>query len=170
MKRKNLFPLNKIPYLKNKAYREKNCIFCKILENSEEVTGLVIHHGRHASITLNLYPYNPGHLMIFPHRHVIDIRDLNFDEEQEILILTKASLDMIEGEYGTGSFNLGYNLGKDSGASIDHIHLHIVPRYPNETGFIDIIAGAKLIVEDPKKTHMRLKEKIPAYLKKYLNS
>lgn len=164
LKRKNLFPVNKIPYLKNRAYREKNCILCRILENSPEVTNLLIYRGETASVSLNLYPYNPGHLMIFPHRHLTDFRKLTKTEDLEISLLTRAGMDLLESLYEAKGFNVGYNMGENSGASIEHLHLHLVPRYPNETGFLDILSGVKLIVENPEETRMRLLSAMPDFV------
>lgn len=164
MKRKNLFSPKKMHYILNKEFREKNCILCKIIEKSSDVCNLSLYHGKEASICLNLYPYNAGHLMIYPNRHIEDIRSLTLEEEKAISDYTKASLSMLEDAYHTNGFNIGYNIGKSSGASITHLHLHIVPRYPNELGFMDIISGTKLIVEDPYET----KERLTELLKKYM--
>ncbi|PKL15142.1 MAG: hypothetical protein CVV50_01080 [Spirochaetae bacterium HGW-Spirochaetae-6] len=119
-----------------------------------------MHKGELVSISLNLYPYNPGHLMIFPHRHIEDLREIAPEEETELSYLTKLSLNLLEKVYQATGFNLGYNMGPFSGASINHLHLHIVPRYPNEVGFLDILSGTKLIVEEPQLTQSRLKAEI----------
>ena len=156
MKRTNLFPLNKMGYIKDKDYRKTNCILCQILEKNSNIKNLLIFQGKLACVTLNLYPYNPGHLMIFPYRHILDIRSLTTDEEQAISLLTKTALNILEKIYFAGGFNIGYNIGESSGASIAHLHLHIVPRYPNELGFIDILSGSKLIIEDPEQTKEKL--------------
>ncbi|HCL57872.1 MAG TPA: histidine triad (HIT) protein [Spirochaetia bacterium] len=158
MKRKHLFPLNKISYLKDKKFREENCILCKIIEKDSQVFNLLVYEGKKAAVTLNLYPYNAGHLMIFPMRHIEDIREMSKEEEDEISILTKISMNLLDKIYSPGGYNLGYNIGKASGASIAHIHRHVVPRFPNELGFIDILSGSKIIVEDPKQTLLKLKE------------
>lgn len=164
MKRKYLFAVNKISYLKNKLFREQNCIFCKISEKSPEVLNLSIYQGKTVTITLNLYPYNPGHLMIFPNRHVEDIRNLKEEEEQEISRLTKVCMNVLDELYAPQGYNIGYNIGKSSGASISHIHLHIVPRFPNELGFIDVIGGAKLCVENPSETLENFRKTILKYI------
>jgi ATP adenylyltransferase len=132
------------------------------------VENLLLFKGENGSVSLNLYPYNPGHLMIFPNRHLEDLRELTAEEENSINRLTRGCLDMVTDLYRTDSFNIGYNMGPFSGASIQHLHLHIVPRYPNELGFADVLAGTKLIVEEPTVTAEKLKEKILDYLKIYL--
>lgn len=164
MQRKNLFPINKIPYIKNHDYRKHNCILCKVLEGSDEVDNLMLHNGDLAAITLNLYPYNPGHLMVFPKRHIVDIRELEKAEEEEVNFLIKSSMNLLEALYSNKGFNIGYNMGENSGASIEHLHCHIVPRYPNELGFVDVISGSKLIIEDPSITAERLKKEIKKHL------
>ncbi|HOJ49467.1 MAG TPA: HIT domain-containing protein [Spirochaetota bacterium] len=163
MKWKNLFPINKIPYLKNKK-NINHCILCEIIKGSCIEKDLTIYKNALISIMLNLYPYNPGHIMILPNRHIEDIRELNDNEEKNITYYTKKIMDLLEKEYNSQSFNIGYNIGKFSGASISHLHLHIVPRYPNELGFIDIISGSKLIVEDPTLTRDKLREVIKKYI------
>lgn len=165
MKRKNLFPLNKIDYIKDHEYRKKNCILCKVLEGSNEVPNLLIHKGEFASVTLNLYPYNPGHLMVFPNRHVTDLRELKEEEEKEMSSFLKSAITMLQEVYDAPGFNIGYNMGNYSGASIAHLHQHIVPRYPYELSFIDVLSDAKLIVEDPMQTSLKLKACFKKYIK-----
>ncbi len=161
--KKYLFPINKIPYLKSKKSTNR-CIFCELLKGSADFENLIIFSNEIISLTLNLYPYNPAHLMIFPNRHIEDIRELNKDEELEIMKFTKKSMNMIDDLYQPGGYNLGYNIGETSGASINHLHMHIVPRFPNELGFIDVISGSKIIVEDPQKTMLKLKKAIKKYI------
>jgi len=163
MKWKNLFPINKIPYLQKKK-DIKYCILCEVINNTEKEKNLKIYQNSIATIIINLYPYNVGHIMIVPNRHIVDIREMTEIEEKEINRLTKCILNLLEKEYNAKSFNIGYNIGENSGASISHLHLHIVPRYPNELGFIDIIAGSKLIVEDPVITKERLIKAINKYV------
>jgi ATP adenylyltransferase len=109
--------------------------------------------------TVNLYPFNPGHLMIFPVRHVEDITDLSSGEAAAIHDLTVKTLRMLREEFHPTGFNVGYNLGKSGGASICHIHQHIVPRYDNELGFIDVLNGTRIMVVDPGEVMERLKKR-----------
>ena len=146
---KNLFVPDKIEYVRGKRRPDVECILCAIVERSNKVTRLEVHRSELFVVSLNLYPYTPGHLMVFPKRHITDPRMLNDEEMQELHRMQGLCLDVLESVYTPHGFNLGYNLGDASGASIAHLHLHIVPRYRRETGFIDIISGIKIIVEDP---------------------
>ncbi len=151
----HLFVPNKMGYVKGQKPKV-DCILCAILRDDSNVIGLLVHRTPRFAVTLNLYPYNSGHLMIFPTRHVHDPRDLNKEEILELFELQNMALDILQELYEPHGFNLGYNIGKSSGQSINHLHLHIVPRYPSEIGFIDIIGGAKIIVEDPVVSQVKI--------------
>ena len=160
--RDNLFVPGKMGYARCGERPDVECILCAVVEGSDEVVRLDVHRSKLFMVALNLYPYSPGHLMVFPQRHITDVRMMRDDEALELHKLQSLCLDVLEEVYAPHGFNLGYNLGKAGGASIEHLHLHIVPRYARETGFIDIIGGAKIIVEDPKISLSRLRE---AFLK-----
>ena len=148
-KRNNLFVPGKMKYARGKKRPDVECILCAIVEGSDKVARLEVHRSELFVVTLNLYPYTPGHLMVFPKRHITDPRELSCEEVLELHRMQNLCLDVLESVYTPHGFNLGYNLGDAGGASIAHLHFHIVPRYRRETGFIDIIAGTKIIVEDP---------------------
>jgi len=101
--------------------------------------------------------------MLFPKRHIVDIREYTEEEATELFALEKLCLNVLDELYTPHGYNLGYNIGPAAGASIEHVHLHIVPRYRRELGFIDIIGGAKVIVEEPNETRRRMRE---AFLKR----
>ena len=155
--RDNLFIPNKLDYARGKVRPDVACILCAIVEGDDKVERLTVHQTDLFTISLNLYPYSPGHLMIFPKRHVIDPRELRPEEVSELHSLQCLSLDVLNQVYQTQSYNVGYNIGIASGASIDHLHLHIVPRYPKELGFIDVIGGTRVIIEDPVVTQAKLR-------------
>ncbi len=159
MFRQNLFSVNKLDYTKGDR-PDVDCILCAVAENNEKVMDLTIYQTENFVITVNLYPYNTGHLMVFPKKHVLDIRELNDENVIEMENLTKICMDILEKIYRPDGFNLGYNIGMNSGASIAHLHRHIIPRYRNEIGVIDIIGGAKIIVEDPLVTRDKVKYEI----------
>jgi ATP adenylyltransferase len=155
--RQHLFVPTKFHYVNGQRPRV-DCILCEIVAERDTVERLEIHRDEHFLVSLNLHPYNPGHLMVFPVRHVLHLVEL---EEAEVLQLHRLQLRCIAvlGElYRPSGFNVGYNLGRASGASIEHYHVHVVPRYERELGFMDIIGGAKIMVEDPIRTRDRIRE------------
>lgn len=154
----NLFNFHKIDYIKGKKRPNVECILCGVRDKLPEIEKLEIIRTKLTIVCVNLYPYNPGHLMIFPQRHLTDLRQLTHEEYYDIENLTKICLDIMDELYTPCGYNIGYNIGESSGASISHIHRHIVPRYPNEIGFIDIIGGAKIIIEEPHDTMTKFKE------------
>jgi ATP adenylyltransferase len=153
----NLYSLNKLQYIKGKRPKVE-CIFCAIINRAEEVEKLLVFEGKHAFISVNKYPYNSGHLLICPKRHIIDYRELTQDEELGIQLLLRKSLDVLDAHYSPSGYNIGYNMGEFAGASLPHLHMHVIPRYPNELGFIDIVGGAKIVIEDPEQTMKNLRE------------
>ncbi len=156
--RQNLFVPNKMSYARGKNRPDVACILCAIVEGDEKVERLEVHRTQLFTISLNLYPYSPGHLVIFPNRHVLDIRELNGTEVKQLHELQCLSVEVLGDVYQPRGYNVGYNMGEASGASISHLHLHIVPRYPRELGFIDVISGARIIIEEPNATQEKLKQ------------
>ena len=155
------FNFEKIAYLKGE--RPEGCILCLVNEDSDAVENLTVYRSRFFSVSVNLYPYNPGHVMIFPRRHVEDIRELSIAEETEFLRVQRGILEVLDRTHSPSGYNIGYNMGLVAGASISHLHLHVIPRYPRELGIADLIAGRRVLVEDPKVTAERIRESIRDY-------
>ena len=166
--RKNIFVPSKGEYVRGNR-PAVDCILCSIVKNDPKVINLEIFRTKSFIIAVNLYPYNPGHLIIFPHRHIEEIEKLSLSGIRELHKLTVISLKVLKNLYNPHGFNIGYNLGKGSGASIKHLHLHIVPRYENELSFIDVLSGSKIIVEEPKNTLKRLKSEYKKYAQELLD-
>jgi len=156
--RTNLFVPDKLEYVRGMKRPDVECILCAIVEGKDKVVRLEAYRSNLFVVALNLYPYTPGHLMMFPKRHITDPRMLSNEEIIELHRVQNLSLDVLEEVYAPHGFNLGYNIGEAGGASINHIHLHIVPRYRRELGFIDIISGAKIIIEDPNISLNKLRQ------------
>ncbi len=154
--RRYLFNMEKIKYVKG-AKPRVDCILCAIRDRDPDVSALEVFTGERVIVTVNLYPFNAGHLMIFPMRHVEDLAELDEAEALEMHRVTAISLRALREEFEPAGFNIGYNMGRESGASIDHIHQHIVPRYRNETGFLDVLGGTRIMVVDPRDAMERLK-------------
>jgi ATP adenylyltransferase len=108
--------------------------------------GLVVHRGTRAYVVMNLYPYNPGHLLICANRHVADLTDLTKDEREEIFALTSHAMETIRKVSQPEGFNLGMNQGAISGAGVAaHIHQHVVPRWSGDANFMPIIGKTKVL-------------------------
>ncbi|GIW21543.1 MAG: hydrolase [Candidatus Sericytochromatia bacterium] len=152
-----LFVPSKQEYVRGKRPNVK-CILCSVVNKDPKVDKLDIYSSENFIISVNLYPYNPGHLMIFPKKHIESVVELNDNEVLELHKLQVMSINILKENYNAQAFNIGYNIGLNSGASIEHLHLHIVPRYPREVGFIDVISGTRIIVEDPINTVNKLKK------------
>jgi ATP adenylyltransferase len=153
--REYLFNTEKIKYVKGDKPAVE-CILCALRDGAPEVKDLTVYRGDSFIVAVNLYPFNPGHLMIFPLRHVTELSELSATEALALHKLTVKTIDILKEEFSPAGFNVGYNLGKGSGASIAHVHVHIVPRYGNEVGFLDVLAGARVIVADPVEVRDRL--------------
>lgn len=158
LKRWYLFNTQKITYV-SKKNTSHSCILCAIRDCSPDVANLEIFRTDAFIVSVNLYPFNPGHCMIFPAKHIEHIQD--FTDEEALLLhkLSTKTIDILKDEFNPSGFNVGYNLGSWSGASISHVHLHIVPRFPNELGYLDVISNTRVMVVDPYDVCAKLKER-----------
>ncbi len=157
--RDHLFNTDKIAYVKG-ARPEVTCILCAIAARDPRLELLEVLRTGLCAVSMNLYPFNTGHVMLFPLRHVEDYADLSDEEAREIHRLTAAMISAIKEEFGPVGFNVGWNLGNASGASVTHLHQHIVPRYENELGFLDVLAGTRVVVVDPRDAMERLRRRV----------
>ena len=148
------YNFEKIAYLKTK--KVDGCIFCQMMEGDAEITDTVVHRTEDIVVTLNLYPYNPGHILIFPLRHVEDIRDLSETERRSLDAMLDKALGVLDSLYNPAGYNIGFNMGLEAGASVKHLHLHIIPRYPHELGIAELLGGKRVLVEDLNRTREKL--------------
>ena len=140
------------------------CPFCRITPDpaTSYDDDLVVRRGTTAYATLNLYPYNPGHLMVLPYRHVADYTDLDDDETAEVAQLTKEALVTIRTVSQPHAFNVGLNLGAASGGSLSgHLHQHVVPRWSGDANYLMVIAGTKMLPQLLGDTRALLAEAWP---------
>lgn len=144
-----------------RAEEETGCIFCRAAAGDDEEM-LVVHRGRHAFVLLNRFPYSSGHFMVAPRRHVGEFGDLSTDEVLEIHRLASQGLGALSATYGPHGYNLGWNLGRIAGAGVvDHVHLHVVPRWTGDTNFMPVLADVKVLPEHLVETRSRLAEAWP---------
>jgi ATP adenylyltransferase len=138
------------------ADEQPRCVFCDAHEE------LLVARGEHALVLLNKFPYASGHLMVAPARHVGDFGELTGDETLEIHALASAGIDALADEYGPQGYNLGWNLGRVAGAGVvDHVHLHVVPRWLGDTNFMPVLADVKVLPEALADTRRRLRSRWP---------
>ncbi|GAA5034392.1 HIT domain-containing protein [Terrabacter aeriphilus] len=132
------------------------CPFCAAPGKSD-AEGLVVHRGEHCYVVLNLFPYNPGHLLVCPYRHVSLYVDLTDEETTEFTALTKQAVRALEAASGPHGFNLGMNQGAVAGAGVAaHLHQHVVPRWSGDSNFLPIIGQTKALPVLLEDTRSRL--------------
>jgi len=150
----------RLEYIKS-ADDEPGCVFCRALASDDE-EGLIVHRSEVAFVLLNKFPYTSGHLMVAPMRHVGEYGELEDDEVLEIHRLTRAGIGALSQLYGPQGYNLGWNLGRIAGAGVvDHVHLHVVPRWAGDTNFMPVLADVKVVPEHLAETWRRLAEAWP---------
>lgn len=140
--------------------KEKNegCIFCEIPEENRDEKNYILYRGEFCFVILNTYPYNNGHIMIAPYSHVKNLEELNKDTINELMSLCQKSIFILKEKMNPQGFNIGVNIGKVAGAGIlEHVHLHIVPRWQGDTNFMPVILDTKVIPEYLSKTYYLLK-------------
>jgi ATP adenylyltransferase len=138
--------------------REPGCVLCRALESAQSPESLVVHVGAHVFLLMNRYPYNAGHVMIAPHRHVATLAAATPEEMSEMMSLARRLEEVFREVYRPDGINLGMNLGKPAGAGVaDHLHLHAVPRWNGDTNFMSVTGGVRVIPEDPLEACARLR-------------
>lgn len=143
---------------KPKDDRAEECPFCTAPSKTDE-DGLIVARGQHVYAVLNLYPYNPGHLLICPYRHVADYTDLTQEETVELAEFTQKAMRVTRAVSGPHGFNLGMNQGPVAGAGIAaHLHQHVVPRWGGDANFLPVIAQTKALPQVHADVQARLKK------------
>ena len=147
--------------------REKRpgCIFCEMLEAEDDRTQLILHRGELSFLVLNKYPYNNGHLMSVPYRHVDALEALSAAESAEVMTLAALGVRTLRRSANPHGFNLGINIGKVAGAGVlDHLHMHVVPRWEGDSNFMPVLADVRLIPQDLFETYDELKAALAGVL------
>jgi len=136
-----------------------SCVFCRLgRETENDEANFVLHRGINAFVALNLYPYIAGHLLVLPYEHLGDLDSTPKEITDELMDLTKQSQTALRKVYSPPGFNIGMNLGAAAGAGIvDHIHLHILPRWSGDTNFMTSVADTRVISESLETTYSRLR-------------
>jgi ATP adenylyltransferase len=140
------------------AAKETGCVLCRALESAGQASSLVVHTSPLCFVVMNLYPYNAGHLMISPRRHLARLQDLSPQELQELMQLAQRAEVVLGETHRPEGLNVGINLGRTAGAGVEgHLHLHVVPRWRGDTNFMTVTGETRVIPEDPLATAARLR-------------
>jgi ATP adenylyltransferase len=137
----------------------QTCIFCKLRDDpARDEANFVVHRAPHSFIVLNIYPYISGHLLVVPYDHVGELDAANKETTDELMDLTKRCQTALRDVYQPAGFNIGMNLGRSAGAGIvDHIHIHILPRWIGDTNFMSTVSNTRVIPEDLSTTYEKLR-------------
>ncbi len=132
------------------------CIFCNAAQPQSH--DLVLIRGRLCYVILNLYPYNNGHLMVAPNRHIANLAATTADERAELTRLTRHAEMALTEAYNPEGLNVGVNLGRPAGAGVlDHLHVHLVPRWNGDTNFMTVVGNVRVLPEELADTAKRLR-------------
>jgi len=150
----------RLPYVTGTGSAD-GCIFCDArgdVSPQASHDDLVLFTGRDCYVILNLYPYNNGHLMVVPKRHVATLAATTADERAELMRLTRHAEMALSDAYNPQGINIGVNLGRPAGAGIvDHLHVHVVPRWTGDTNFMSVVGNVRVLPEDLSESAKRLR-------------
>ena len=145
----------RLPYVTGAA-KSPECVFCEAQITRQQ--SLIVFRGATCFIILNLYPYNNGHLLVVPKRHVATLNAATSEELCEMIELTRLSETVLTEAYQPHGLNVGINLGKPAGAGVlDHLHMHIVPRWNGDTNFMSVVGQTRVLPEELPVTAERLR-------------
>jgi ATP adenylyltransferase len=154
----------RLAYVTSTSSKSDGCIFCDVSAPGAGDTGdaerdrLVLVHGQDCYVILNLYPYNNGHLMVVPRRHIGSLASATADELSELMQFTRDAEVALSEAYQPEGINVGINLGRPAGAGIlDHVHVHLVPRWTGDTNFMSVVGNTRVLPEDMSETASRLR-------------
>lgn len=141
--------------------KHKGCILCNILKEKQDKKNFILFRSNYCFAVLNTYPYNNGHIMIVPNRHIKSLEKL---KDNELLDMNKSLIKIkstLKRTLNPGGFNIGMNIGNIAGAGIDkHLHMHIVPRWQGDTNFMPVLTNTKIISQSLKELYILLKKEI----------
>ena len=148
----------RMSYIRSDEPELEGCPFCVLpARDAADAETFILWRGDTCFCILNAYPYNPGHLMVVPYRHIADYDALDDEETTEMALLTRAAVRALRTASGPHAFNLGMNAGRIAGAGIaDHVHQHVVPRWGGDTNFMPVIGQTRVLPELLEETYTRL--------------
>lgn len=151
----------RLEYIKTAVKDPDGCFLCEAFEGDDDRESLLLYRAELAFCVMNLYPYNNGHLLIAPNRHVGDIQELTPEELLALNELTRFSLKWLDKAYSPHGYNVGLNLGRVAGAGLpEHLHYHVVPRWNGDVNFMPVLGFTKVVSEGLQASYDRLRQAI----------
>ena len=148
----------RIEYIRGE--KEAECFLCRMISETTDRENLILLRGKTCIVLMNRYPYNSGHLLVTPIRHIASLEDRTTEEILEMETLTALAVSVLRETLDPQGFNIGINLGAAAGAGLeDHLHQHIVPRWVGDTNFMPVLAGPHVMPEALDATYDLLAEK-----------
>ncbi len=155
---KHLWAPWRIAYIR--ATKDSGCILCMKPLEHKDAEEYILYRGENNFVMLNAYPYNPGHLMIAPYRHIASMEEMTPEERHEHFDIVSRGVSVLREVFRPGGFNIGINMGKVAGAGIaDHMHTHIVPRWQGDTNYMTVMADIRVIPDALADTYRQLQGK-----------
>lgn len=149
----------RINYIKTAGRKKIGCIFCRNLKSKKKTN--IIFRNKYSFAILNIFPYNNGHVMVCPNRHIKDLKTLTNQEVADLFKTLNRTLSLLDKVLKPQGYNLGMNIGKCSGAGIPgHLHLHVVPRWEGDTNFMPTISNTKIISQSLSELFRKLKSNV----------
>jgi ATP adenylyltransferase len=148
----------RMAYIRGEKKPVEGCVFCN-LAASEDDYHQIIARSEHVFVTLNIYPYNNGHVMVVPYEHVSSQENLSPEALTDLMLTANRAMGALRELYHPAAFNLGANIGSAAGAGIaEHYHLHIVPRWPGDSNFMTVVSETRVIPDTLENTFQELTE------------
>jgi ATP adenylyltransferase len=155
----------RVKYITKIVKEQKGCVFCRIYKQKKDTKNLIVIRAKHSYAVLNLFPYNNGHMLILPNRHVNDLRKLKKEEREDLMDLLQTVQTLLDKTLKPGGYNVGLNLGRIAGAGFPgHLHFHVVPRWKGDVNFMPVTASTKVISQSLQVLHKIL---VDAYTKRH---
>lgn len=138
----------------------KGCLFCRIIKGDKKVPSKILYRNEDVMVMMNLFPYNAGHLEVMPTSHVVNLEELPKEQFSKLFEMVRRCTKLLKKVLKPIGFNIGLNIGNVAGASVSHLHVHIVPRFKTDFGFMETIARTKVMPESIDKIYKNLMKEI----------
>lgn len=144
------------------------CVLCEKRDSEDDQANYVLYRGHHNFVLLNTFPYNSGHIMVVPYQHTSSLTELSAEEVNELMQLAQVCIGVLEEGLEAEGINLGMNIGRPAGAGIDdHIHLHIVPRWPGDTNYVTVLGDMRVVPQSLEDSAKQLRPLIQTGIERF---